>query len=400
MEEEEEIFAQETIEEILYNCTDCPSSIELISLENDTIEFKCIKENKIIKLPIQEEYLEKMKKFNLNEINNEKCVIHKSKYISYCLDCNCHLCKECLKSRNHINHKKNHLIEIQPTNEELNIFKEVIEHYKKKFENLWYENENIKQELKKELKDNKNIIKEKKEKNIKANKNNEKNEIKKITESFLNDIDEIKNKYKKEIKERKNKCNIDKFNIIKKYKLLYEKENIYFENKLIELNIRYNEKIKKLENKDEIKNYENMKIINERIYYTYNKYNNNYYNALNINNILLEYNKNEFFRDKIMKKILRNNYNETILKLKKEKNEKRKKEEESNFNIAKIIEEYENKLDILRMKYEKNQKTPNEIKNQNIITRSKKLIDEVNSNKINNPFKEERQIINNRYKLW
>ena len=73
------------------------------------------------------EYLQKMKNFKQN-LNKETCNIHnKDKYISYCFNCNCHLCNECLKLRNHSNHQKNYLIEIQPTKKELEIIKKIIQ---------------------------------------------------------------------------------------------------------------------------------------------------------------------------------------------------------------------------------------------------------------------------------
>ena len=77
-----------------------------------------------------------MKKYNKSKINNDEYQIHKSKYESYCFNCNCHLYKECLKTRIHLNHNKNNVIEIKPMNEELNIIKEVINDCKYKFENL------------------------------------------------------------------------------------------------------------------------------------------------------------------------------------------------------------------------------------------------------------------------
>ncbi len=93
--------------EIYYNCSECSSSIEIISIneQNNVIEFNCLsKENKHpkkISIPLKE-YFEKMKKFNRRELNNDECEIHKDKYISFCFDCNCHLCKKCLKSRVHL----------------------------------------------------------------------------------------------------------------------------------------------------------------------------------------------------------------------------------------------------------------------------------------------------------
>ena len=89
------------------------------------------------------EYLEKMKKYNDIKINNDKCNIHKNNiYISYCFNCNIHLCNECLKNREHINHYKNNIIEISPTEEELNSIKKMINDNKNEIKNLEIEREN------------------------------------------------------------------------------------------------------------------------------------------------------------------------------------------------------------------------------------------------------------------
>ena len=149
-------------EEVLNNkltiCPDCGSSIEILSINenNSSIEYKCLNEknnhsNKInFKVAIKD-YLEKIKECKENKIDKlkDKCQIEDhnlNNYFSYCYDCKCHLCVECLKSREHINHRKSNLIEIQPREEEIKLIKEVINDYR---------NENKKLE---------NIIKEQKEK--------------------------------------------------------------------------------------------------------------------------------------------------------------------------------------------------------------------------------------------
>ena len=123
-----ELLEQIQLNEINYNCTECPSSIEIISIDEkeSNIEFKCINNNHTRKMLINE-YFDKMKEYNDKNINNDKCKIHyNNKYECYCLDCKIHLCKECLKLRNHVNHKKNSIIEILPNKKELNIIKNKI----------------------------------------------------------------------------------------------------------------------------------------------------------------------------------------------------------------------------------------------------------------------------------
>ena len=125
------------IKEMYYNCTECSSQIELININEKQIEFKCTKNNHIKKVLIKE-YLEKMKKFNNKKINDDLCTEdnHNKKYEFFCLDCNKHLCKECLKTRNHISHNKNIIIEMQPSQKELDIIDNIIKSYEDKIDNL------------------------------------------------------------------------------------------------------------------------------------------------------------------------------------------------------------------------------------------------------------------------
>ena len=60
------------------------------------------------------------------------------------MDCNKHLYKECLKTRDHINHHKNNIIEIKPS-KKLKIIENIIKIYDEKKENL--EKEKLKKNL-------------------------------------------------------------------------------------------------------------------------------------------------------------------------------------------------------------------------------------------------------------
>jgi hypothetical protein len=85
--------------EPFYNCSECSSSIEIIYLDNSTIEFKCFNKNNPHKIKLSiKEYINKMK-IQYKEINNEKCMINKHNKMNerYCLKCNIHLCDICLK---------------------------------------------------------------------------------------------------------------------------------------------------------------------------------------------------------------------------------------------------------------------------------------------------------------
>ena len=99
----------------LNNCSECQSVIEIISIDEDNIEFKC-NNNHYLKMDIKE-YLNKMKKYNDTELSSDICNIHKKEYLSYCFECNLHLCKECLKSGEHSFHYKINIIEILPNND-------------------------------------------------------------------------------------------------------------------------------------------------------------------------------------------------------------------------------------------------------------------------------------------
>ena len=189
--------------EINYNCTECSSPIEIISInENEcSIEFKCINNNHNKKISINE-YIKEMKKVNNKNknVNNDICMEHNKKYECYCLDCNIHLCKECLQLRNHINHIKNCLIEIQPNKKELKAIENIIEYFKVKIENL--ENEKITKtkELNAKLKEYKSNLEKNHQLKMKENHKKMENKLKMNKDNYINDIKNIINNYKNELK--------------------------------------------------------------------------------------------------------------------------------------------------------------------------------------------------------
>ena len=307
---------------INYSCSECSSLIEILSINEKTniIKFKCLnKENnhgiKVMKIS---DYLSKMEKYIKNEVNRDSCLEHSSNpdnnYVDFCFDCNRHLCKYCLKTRTHINHFKNNIIEIQPIKEELNIIDGIIKDYNTRIENLKNEEIIIKKELNHELnikiKDENESIKEK----TRINNENKEKETKSLYQNYLFDIKNIKNKYENEIKLRKNKYERDIIETIHKFNLISQKYYIIHEYKLKELNGKYTTKLNNLKYDIKIENIMNIKKIKEIIFNTYNKYSNNYYNSLNVNNILLCYMDNDYVKNNLMKKILNNNY-EAILKI-------------------------------------------------------------------------------------
>ena len=190
------------LNEKYYNCSECRSLIEILSFNDNIIEFKCIKENHRNKMPINE-YIEKMKKFNNINTNSDICKIHEKKYIVFCFNCNYHLCQDCLKSRTHINHNKNNIIEIQPIKEEINKIEEIIEDYEHKINNLEKEKINMTHKFKEKYENDKIIIKMLNEIKIKNNINEKNKELNLNKELYINDIKKIKFEYENKLKKRK-----------------------------------------------------------------------------------------------------------------------------------------------------------------------------------------------------
>ena len=88
----------------------------------------------------------------------------------FCLDCNKHLYKECIRTRDHISHNKRIIIEIQPSQKELNIIENFIKFYEDKISNLEKEKCVKINEMKNKLKESENKLKAKNELQIKENK--------------------------------------------------------------------------------------------------------------------------------------------------------------------------------------------------------------------------------------
>ena len=274
-----------------YNCTKCPSLIEILSIneDNNIIEFKCLNKecNDIKTMPIKE-YLDRIEKYKIRYINEETCAEHilcqNNKYVSYCFECNCHLCEECLKTRAHIFHNKSNIIEIKPIKEELEIIKEVLKYYEINIKNLKNEKINKLKELENllcihKINENKNI-----KNKIETNENNKSKDLELNHNKYISDIEEIKMRYEKEIKERENKYKQDEYKIKSKYKIKNEKDYIIHQLKIEKLEKKYKNILNSLEYDKKIDNMTNIKKISEIVYNTYNYYNNIYYYSANINN--------------------------------------------------------------------------------------------------------------------
>ena len=368
---------EQLIKDCFSICPECSSSIEILSINenNNIIEFRCIKENKEYTMTIKE-YINKIKEKeekNIEELK-DKCKIHNKNNECYCFDCNCHLCNECLKTRIHINHKKSNIIEIKPVEEELNIVNKVIEKYKDKLEKLIKEHSIRKKQIEKKLENEKENEDKKLQKEREKNKIKEGKELKKNNEKYLKDIDELRKEYENKIKLRKKEYEEENNKIYNKYKLMNEKEEIKIKIKIENLIEKYNKEINNSKYEREIEDIDNILKINEMIYSIYDIYKNNYYNAININKLLIYYSENKYINENIMKKELNDKYDNIIkiikqknnddIKLKKIKEEEKREKEELKKRIKEIEEENEKiKLENINKINEK-EKEINEIKNK------------------------------------
>ena len=256
--ETEESSNQIQLNEIYYNCNECSSPIEIISINENSIEFKCINNNHKKKILIKD-YIKEMKKYNNKEINNDKCIHNNNIYECICLDCNKHLCKECLKTREHINHQKINIIEIKPNKNEINIIENIIKYYEDKIDNIEKEKLKITLEINNKYKEIKDKINKNKEIKIKENKNNLIKELKLNKDKYILDIKNINKKYENEIKLRKYKYNKDINEINNKYKIIIENNNIIYKNKIENIDNKYIKIIQKYKYNKKIENMEGVK---------------------------------------------------------------------------------------------------------------------------------------------
>ena len=143
MEPDEQGFFQLETNEIYCHCTECPKSIEILSLDNNIIKFKCINEkDKHEKEMSFNDYIKKIK-INQNYDINISCLNHHKENKYFCVDCNKHLCEICLESRDHYNHIKNNIEkEILPKHNEIKKFEYILKEIDKKIREYEIKEEN------------------------------------------------------------------------------------------------------------------------------------------------------------------------------------------------------------------------------------------------------------------
>ena len=163
-----------------------------------------------------------MKVFNNKIINDEICNNHNKKYKCYCVDCKKHICKECLKSKEHISHNKYNLIEFQPNENQLKEFQNNIKYYDNQIENLEKEKFIKTKELNNKLKEAKDKLK-----NEIDNINKEKNEN--INHKCRKELDILDNEYIKEIQKLDFNTKIENINYLKRLnEIIYNPYNMYY----------------------------------------------------------------------------------------------------------------------------------------------------------------------------
>ena len=285
-------FENKVLKEIYYNCTECNTLIEILSIDEkeNTIEFLCSNQHKKL-MPIKE-FLDKMMDNDNVNINKDICQIHKNQYMSFCFDCKKHLCKDCLKTRDHIYHNKNNIIEIQPIKTELEIIKKIVKYYDDKLEKLKNKKFLIKKRLNSFLDKCKTDIDNILQKEINSNETNKKLELENNKIKFSSDIKKIREKYEKEIKNLKEIFNKNEIIIDNKYQIKKEKLELYYKYKFLLYQNKCDDILRKVSFDKNIENLTNLKRLNELVYNTYNLYNNNYYNSKNINNIIISLHQN------------------------------------------------------------------------------------------------------------
>jgi len=390
-----------------YTCTKCSSLIEIISLDdiNNIISFKCPSHG--TNTMTIKEYLDDMKKNTFlysacssckkkqNEINNNEifkyctnckiiicnnciinhdkehyiinnnknltvCPLHpKNNNLSYCLDCNCHICKECMKHRKHMEHKKKIIQEIEPSDDEINSLLKIINTYKKEINS--FENEKNNQLVDIKNKFNKDEKKEKDDYDILKNKTQKdlENELSESENNYKDELNEIKKKYEKELDERANIFENNKKSINNKYEKIKCSNKESFDKKCEILKIKSENEKKRIENefKEKINNFKELLKINDIIYNTYITSKENYFHNINIINLLVNYYKK---KNSIIKEM---ENNEDFMETVKQREFELSKIQIENSNPRKIHSFIEEKKFIKCISLKENNNNRNTMKN-------------------------------------
>ena len=126
---------------------------------------------------------------------------------------------------------------------------------------------------------------------LKKNRENMEKELKLKEREYKLNSNNMRNIYLNELKRRKKLYLNNIIEIKNKFRMMNKYNNIIYKNKIEYLDIKYLNIIKSFDFYNKIDNMKNLKSLNSIIYNTYKLYNNNYFNLVNFNNILLNYYK-------------------------------------------------------------------------------------------------------------
>ena len=113
-----------------------------------------------------------------------------------------------------------------------------------------------------------------------------------------------------------------------------QKNKIILNSKINELNQKYNEHIERLAYDKKIEILNSFVKFNEIVYNTYISYNQNYYNCINLNNLLINYYNNENIKNNVIKRILKDDFDKVTKLVLERKNE-------NNYEIEKEVQKGE-----------------------------------------------------------
>ena len=100
-----------------------------------------------------------------------------------------------------------------------------------------------------------------------------------------------------------------------------QKNKIILNSKIKELHQKYDEQIERLAYDKKIEILNSFVKFNEIVYNTYISYNQNYYNCINLNNLLINYYNNENIKNNVIKRILKDDYDKVTKLILERKNE-------------------------------------------------------------------------------
>ena len=258
-----------------------------------------------------------------------------------------------------MNHKKQNIEDIKPSQDEINALLKLINNYKERINASEKEKNNQLVDIKNQYIKNKENENENYNKTILSTNKDFENKLIESELIYKNELNEIKNKYEKEIEEKKIIFENRNKSINEKYKQINYDNKIKCDKQLESLEIKYKMEINNIEIsfKEKINQLKDLLNINDIIYTTYIINKENYFHNINIINLLINYYKkgndivkslenNEGFIEAIKQKDyeLEKSRNDELINLKKKKNPYKPKIINKNLDIEINEEEYDFKF--------------------------------------------------------